>query len=158
MQAWWKWIIGAVILVLGIGQLIRPAHTNPPVALADTMQARLHVNPAVEATFARSCNDCHSNLTVWPWYSHVAPASWLVVYDVRHGREDLNFSEWGIYPLEKQRELLKEICTEVSGKEMPGTAYPFLHPAAKLTAADITSICTWTRTLEQSQAQFLGKE
>lgn len=158
MQTWWKWTIGAIILVLGIGQLIRPAHTNPPVALADTMQARLHVDPAVEAIFSRSCNDCHSNLTVWPWYSHVAPASWFVVYDVRRGREEFNISHWGAYSLEKQQELLKEICTEVSDEEMPGTAYTLLHPAAKLTTTDITSICTWTQTLEQNQAHFPGNE
>lgn len=143
MQAWWKWIIVAVVIV-AISQLVRPSHVNPPVTAAHTIDANLAVDPAVAAVFKRSCNDCHSNVTVWPWYSEIAPVSWLIAYDVRRGRTALNFSEWAVYPAEKQQDLLKEICTEVSDNEMPGISYTLLHPDAKLTDAEMQSICRWT--------------
>jgi hypothetical protein len=139
-------------------QFIRPERSNPPINTSQTIHASLPVDPAVDATFARSCNDCHSNLTVWPWYSNVAPVSWLLVSDVRRGRSNLNFSEWGSYPLEKQQELLKGICAEVSDKEMPGSAYTLMHPAARLTDADTGSICAWTRSHNQAQTEHATQE
>lgn len=148
MRPHWKWIIGFVV-VLTLIQLIRPERTNPPVTPSETIHARLSVPPSIDTTFARSCNDCHSNLTVWPWYSSVAPVSWLVTYDVTKGREDLNFSEWSRYPGERQQELLKEICEKVSNREMPGAAYTRLHPSARLTNADMGEICTWTQSVHQ---------
>jgi hypothetical protein len=83
----------------------------------------------------------------------VAPASWLIVSDVRRGRAELNFSEWGTYQLKKQQELLRETCAEVSDRKMPAAAYTLLHPSAKFTGADITAVCAWTRSIAQSSVQ-----
>ena len=135
MRTRWKWIIGICFPVIVI-QLMQPGRSNPTVNPAQTIDSKLAVDAAVAATFARSCKDCHSKLTVWPWYSNVALVSWLVVSDVRRGRSDLNLSEWGFYPLEKQQELLKEVCAEVSSKEMPGSVYTIMHPKARLSDAD----------------------
>ena len=99
MRNKWKWGIGVAVVILVLVQLIRPAHSNPPITAGETIQARLPIDPVVDSMLIRSCNDCHSNLTVWPWYTNVAPASWLIVSDVRRGRAELNFSEWGIYPI-----------------------------------------------------------
>jgi hypothetical protein len=146
----WKWGIGIAVVILVIIQLIRPARSNPPINPGETVHARLPVDSVVDAAFIRSCNDCHSNLTVWPWYTNVAPASWLVVSDVRRGRVELNFSEWGTYTPNKQQKLLKETCAEVSERKMPAAAYTMLHPSAKFTDVDRAAVCAWTRSVAQS--------
>ncbi len=157
MRTLLKWIV-AICLTLVVIQLIRPERSNPSVDVSQAIHARLPVEPTVSAVLARSCNDCHSNVTVWPWYSKIAPVSWVVAYDVRRGRGDLNFSEWGTYPAEKQPELLKEICEQVSDKEMPGSIYTLMHPAAKLSETDIRSICAWTQSINQPRKQNTAKE
>lgn len=157
MRTLWKWILGICLVVVVI-QLIRPERANPSVNTARTIHARMPLDSTVSATLARSCNDCHSNLTAWPWYSNFAPVSWIVISDVRRGRRELNFSEWEAYPVEKQQELLKEICKEVSDKEMPGSIYVLMHPSAKLSDIDVHSICTWTQSPNQTQRQDAAKE
>ena len=153
MRNRWKWGIGIAVVILVIVQLIRPARSNPRITAGETIHARVPVDPVVNAMLIRSCNDCHSNLTVWPWYTNVAPASWLIVSDVRRGRVELNFSEWGTYTLSKQKELLKETCAEVSERKMPVAAYALMHPSAKLTDADIGVVCAWIRSNTQGQTQ-----
>ena len=153
MRHKWRWGIGGAVVILVLIQLIRPAHSNPPITAGETIQARLPVDPVVDSMLIRSCNDCHSNLIVWPWYTNVAPASWLIASDVRRGRAELNFSEWGTYPIKKQQELLKETCEEASERKMPVAAYTLLHPSAKFTDGDITAVCAWTRTTIQSRTQ-----
>jgi hypothetical protein len=84
----WFWLrrsILVAVILLVVVQIIRPARTNPPVDPKREIGAHLAAEPAVASLFAQSCNDCHSNRTVWPWYSEVAPASWLVVSDVNRG-------------------------------------------------------------------------
>src|ERR1700693_5625393 len=89
-----KWIvIGLIVVFLGI-QFVRPARTNPAVDESQTIFARTQMTPQVAAIFNRSCVDCHSNKTVWPWYTNVAPVSWFIVNHVNEGRGNMNLSEW----------------------------------------------------------------
>jgi hypothetical protein len=157
MRNRWRWSIGIAIVILVIIQVIRPTRSNPPITAGETIHAKLPVDPVVNAMLIRSCNDCHSNLTVWPWYTNVAPASWLIASDVHRGRAELNFSEWGAYPLKKQQALLKETCGEVLERKMPVGVYTLLHPSAKLTDADIAVICTWTRSIAQGGTQAVSE-
>ncbi len=145
MLVWVKRVIVALVVLLVIAQFIRPTRTNPPVDPALEINASQSAGHAIRSIFARSCNDCHSNLTVWPWYSNVAPASWLLAYDVNRGRNTMNLSQWGAYSAEKKRGLMKEICKEVSNREMPAGAYTLLHPAARLSDADVQTVCAWTQ-------------
>jgi hypothetical protein len=149
MKKWSRWsrrIFFPIIAIVAVMQVVRPARINPASNPSEDIQALLRVHPEVVAMFSRACNDCHSNNTVWPWYSNVAPLSWLLVKDVREGRSALNFSEWCTYDHEKQHKLLGEICEEVRGGEMPGTAYSLAHRQARLNDADRQAICSWTRT------------
>lgn len=146
MKKWSRRVLLVVIAVIVMMQVVRPAKTNPPSNPKDHIQASLPVHPELIATFSRACNDCHSNNTVWPWYSNVAPFSWVLVNDVKEGRNALNFSEWGTYGQEKQRKLLGEICEQVREGEMPGMAYSLAHRRARLNDADRAAICSWTRT------------
>ncbi|MEK7809015.1 MAG: heme-binding domain-containing protein [Chloroflexota bacterium] len=101
--------------------------TNPPVAAEpkwDSEQTR--------ALTKRACFDCHSNETVWPWYSNVAPVSWLIIFDTQRGRNELNFSQWTSGQSRKAREAGETIRKD----EMPPPIYLVTHPEAKLTDAE----------------------
>jgi hypothetical protein len=158
MLLWIKRVTLAVVIFLIVIQIFRPATSNPPLDPKREIHANLAVEPAVATVLTRACNDCHSNLTVWPWYSHVAPASWLVVSDVNRGRKALNFSEWTGYRAEDRQKQLSEICKEVSEGEMPGLAYTLMHRHAKLSPDDIATICRWTRTSVQQVAATTEEE
>jgi hypothetical protein len=138
----WLLLIGAGLFA--IAQFIRPAKTNPSLEQSLAIEAYVQVDPKVAAIFERSCVDCHSNKTRWPWYSHVAPVSWFVTDHVNHGRSHLNFSEWGSYDRERQRQLLKQSCGEVKSGAMPLSSYTPLHPGSKLTLEDVKTICDWS--------------
>jgi hypothetical protein len=139
-----KWlVIGLVVLFLAI-QFVRPARTNPAVDESQTIFARTQMTPPVAALFNRSCADCHSNKTVWPWYTNVAPVSWFIVNHVNEARPLLNLSEWGKLDPDRQSKKLQQICDEVSDGGMPLSTYTPLHPGSKPTPADIKALCDWT--------------
>lgn len=156
MRRWFRRAIVATAVVLLAMQLYRPARTNPPVDPRQTIHSLAAVDPAVTAVMDRACTDCHSNLTTWPWYSGVAPVSWLVVSDVNRGRAALNFSEWSRYEPSAQAKHLKEICSEVSEGEMPATQYLLMHPRAKLAASEKDAVCRWTKTVARGRAATIA--
>ena len=80
-----------------------------------------------------SCYDCHSNHTVWPWYSYVAPVSWVVADHVEHGREELNFSEWKDYEFKRKDHKLEECVEAIEEGWMPDEGYVKMHEEANLT-------------------------
>lgn len=128
-----------LVLTLAI-QFIPVKPTNPPE------RGALIVPPRVESIMQRACYDCHSNRTVWPWYSKVAPVSWWVINHVNDGRRHLNFSEWQPLPAEKRREQLGEILEEVEEGEMPLASYVLGHPEARLSQADLQALREWINT------------
>jgi hypothetical protein len=85
-----------LVVLLALIQAVRPAKTNPPIDETKTMKANATMSAEVAAIFERACNDCHSNKTTWPWYSQIAPVSWLLVDDVNSGRKGLSLSEWAL--------------------------------------------------------------
>jgi hypothetical protein len=132
------------VVLFAAAQLVRPERANPATDVNRTIQAHVGTASGLVAVLDRACGDCHSNATVWPWYTHIAPASWLMAYGVTAGRKAVNFSEWAAYPPERQRTLLVESCREVTAGKMPGP-YTLLHPATKLSAKDIETICAEAR-------------
>ena len=158
MLLWIKRIGLAAAIFLVVVQIFRPVISNPPVDPKREIYANLAVEPAVASVLTRACNDCHSNRTIWPWYSHVAPVSWLVVADVNRGRKALNFSEWTGYRTEDQQKQLSEICKEVSEGEMPNLVYTLMHRHAKLGTDDVATMCRWTRTSVQQVATATAEE
>ena len=127
-----------ILVILGVAiQLVPIDRTNPPVT------GELAAPPELHGILRRACYDCHSNETVWPWYSRVAPVSWLVASDVYEGREHLNFSIWNEYPDERRTKLRMEISKEVREGEMPPFQYVPAHPEAKLSEQDQGVIHAW---------------
>jgi hypothetical protein len=136
-----KLILGFVVLFC-VMQAIVPAKTNPASDPSMSLRAvRSSGAPAAFAAMDRSCRDCHSNDTTWPWYSSVAPVSWLVARDVREGRREFNMSEFGTYEPKKQQRKLEEACKQVKEGEMPMWIYTIQHPDATLRPGDVDLIC-----------------
>jgi hypothetical protein len=132
-----------VIAVALAVQLVPAQRVNPP------SRGAVSAPPEVEATLKRACYDCHSNETVWPWYSHVAPVSWLVAHDVHHARKKMNFSEWGGYSAQRREDRLEEICEQVTNGEMPDRKYAIFHREARVTPQERDAICQWTEDSRQ---------
>ena len=103
------------------------------------------IEPQLLAVFRRSCQDCHSDTTRYPWYSYVAPVSLLISHDVAEGREHLNLSRWSEYPLVRRTRSLSEIANQVRDGEMPLGTYTFLHRDARLSESDVNAIFQWTQ-------------
>ena len=143
MRGWGKRILLALFAGLVVAQVIPIARTNPPVEPAETMAAKMPVPTEITRIFERSCQDCHSSQTVWPWYSRVAPVSWFLAYHVSQGRGELNVSEWGRYTARRKDRKLKEICDQVASGKMPLATYTLLHPEAKLSGSDRKATCEW---------------
>jgi hypothetical protein len=103
------------------------------------------IAPSVTNVFGHACFNCHSEKTRWPWYSNVAPVSWLVENDVKRARKHLNLSRWDSLDPAEQRLLLTAIATVIENREMPPHRYLVLHPEAKLSADDAVQVIEWTR-------------
>ena len=134
----------AVVVLVIVGaaaQLHRPARTNPPTSPEASFEAVVKPPPDAAALLERSCRDCHSHRTVWPWYSGIAPASWLVVRDVNQGRAHLNLSEWNLYGPEMSALRINQMCRAVASGEMPPKYYTPLHPQARPGAAGVAAVC-----------------
>lgn len=136
-----KLAVVALVAVFALAQLVQPTRTNPPVDTAASFAAVAKPTPQVAAILDRSCRDCHSSNTVWPWYSHVAPMSWLVARDVNNGRRKLNFSQWNLYGAEMTQIKMGEVCEQVKANKMPLPFYTPLHPEARLTPEDVQTLC-----------------
>jgi hypothetical protein len=118
----------ALVVFFGLIQLVPYGrdHTNPPVLREPAWDS-----PQTRALVARACFDCHSNETVWPWYSHIAPASWLLQRDVEKGRDQVNFSEW-----DRGEQEVDDAVEVIQEGEMPPWFYLPLHPEARLSGQE----------------------
>jgi hypothetical protein len=147
MKRFLFWGLGFATACFAALQFV-PVNRSNPVCIAEHgVDAHLEIAPPVRVLLQRSCHDCHSNETRWPWYSYVAPASWMVTEDVVKARKAMNFSEWtdeAGTKLEKAVGLLMASCADVQTQRMPKAEYLMLHREATLNAVDVTDFCQWT--------------
>lgn len=132
-----RWVLLGIVVVLLAIQFVPVDRSNPPVEAEVPAPANVH------AILRRACYDCHSHETAWPWYSKVAPFSWLVASDVHEGREELNFSTWNRYTAKQQMKKLRESWEEVAEGEMPPWFYLPVHRDAVLSAEDRKLLRSW---------------
>ncbi len=104
----------------------------------------------VAAMLRAACYDCHSNESVFPWYASVAPVSFLVNRDIRHGRDELNFSNWEALGKVDKARLLDDITEALDEEEMPLPIYPPLHPEARLSEEDRLLLIEWAESFAES--------
>jgi hypothetical protein len=132
-------LLGAGVLASVISYMQRPETNNTPLLPG------AHISDEVRATIERSCRDCHSDSTHYPWYSHIAPVSFLINSDVSSGRRRLNFSKWNEYTVIRRERYLSEIANQVKDGGMPMSIYTLIHRNAKLSDSDIEAIFDWTQ-------------
>ena len=143
--------VGRVILVLLLAiQLVPVDRSNPPTT------SGIAAPGVVLALLERSCYDCHSHETVWPWYGYVAPVSWLLAYDVAEAREHMNFSTWSRYDAEQREELVEEIFDVVEEGEMPLWYYLLLHEDARLDERDRETLLAWAGAVAEQAQEAAG--
>lgn len=135
-----KWIGVALVVIFIAIQLVPVDRSNPAV------ESEVPAPEPVRAVLRRACYDCHSNESVWPWYSRVAPVSWLIARDVHEGRAAVNFSLWNKLDEKKQAKMLKESWEEVSEAEMPPGIYLVMHRDAHLSLDDRALIREWSQS------------
>jgi hypothetical protein len=143
-----KRLLKIILITLVVGFIViqfinRPDKTVLAETSPDDITKHMQVPEKVHGILKRSCYDCHSRHTKWPWYSHIAPASWLVGDDVSNGRKKMNFSEWGRISDDKKEARLNEICELITEGEMPLPNYLLLHSEAKLSQEDKDILCRW---------------
>jgi hypothetical protein len=134
--------LALVAILAVITALTQPRKSN--LAGAELLSGA-QIPPEVLATLKRSCADCHSEATRYPWYSYIAPTSWLVTDDVASGRRHLNFSAWSDYPMVRRQRALSEIANQVRDRGMPPSIYTLIHRDAVLSDTDIDTIFRWTQ-------------
>ena len=137
--------IAVIVLVVAFiaVQFYRPSFENPAVVQAETLEASTFVPADVEQILTTSCNDCHSNKTVYPWYSKISPSSWFLNNHITEGRGEMNFSVWNTYTDSKKSRKLDKICEEVETKEMPLPSYLWIHRDAVLSESQSKTLCDW---------------
>ncbi len=149
-----KKVIKAILLVLVVLliviQFFRPEPNLATTLSPQDITARYAVPQPVAQLLHRSCYDCHSNNTSYPWYSKVQPVSWWLDDHIREGKKELNFSEFGTYTPKKAAHKLDEIIAETGEREMPLSSYTLLHKDAKLSDGEIKLINEWATALGDS--------
>ena len=147
-----KWIVLGSIALLILIQLIQPSRTNPPVVPSRSLEAHVEVPPEVQSVLKRSCYDCHSSATVWPWYSHVAPVSWYVAHDVNTARGHVNFQNWEAQINEQEgKEHLGLVCKLIREGKMPPADYRVMHKGTDVSPAETEALCAWSQKVGTSE-------
>lgn len=146
-----KFAVLALALFLVFIQIVQPRRTNPASVASRGLSAHVPVPEKTMAALRRACGDCHSHQTVWPWYSHVAPFSWIAIDDVNQGRRHLNFDDWEAQESPKEaNEHLADICKEILQKGMPPFSYRITHPQSGLNPEEIKDVCSWSNSFQSS--------
>lgn len=135
------------IVFLFVIQVIRIDRSNPFV------HSDPEVDPAVKSILRKACYDCHSNRTAWPWYSGLAPVSWLVGKDVREGRRHLNFSEWNTLDERTRSHKMQEIAEEVESGRMPPWYYSRMHGDSRLKPSEKDQITAWASAAAEAEGR-----
>jgi hypothetical protein len=137
----------ALLAAFIIIQFFRPARNHAAGISPNDISRVAAVPNDVQSVLARSCYDCHSNSTNYPWYMNIQPVAWYLADHVNEGKRELNFSEFGSYTPKKQLHKLEEIVKEVKKGEMPIKSYTLIHGDARLNEADKSMLVDWANSL-----------
>jgi hypothetical protein len=135
----------AAVVAFGAIQFVRPDFGGTPVVETENLLANADLDPLVRQVLVRSCADCHSNETAYPWYSHITPFNWFLAGHVDEGRHELNLSKWNTYTTDQKRHKLDEIYEQVEAKWMPLPSYLWIHRDAALSDSERTLLLTWAK-------------
>ena len=144
-----------LLLALIVIQFFRPAKNRAEGVSRNDISTLYAVPQDVQDILKRSCNDCHSNNTVYPWYAEVQPVAWWLDSHIRDGKNDLNFSEFATYRIRRQYKKLEEINELVKENKMPLNSYLWIHTDAKLSEQQKLTLANWVETVRDTiQAKY----
>lgn len=135
-------ILGVFILI----QFIRP-EKNVSGDKANHISTIIDIPNDVNEILKTSCSDCHSNRTLYPWYSEIAPISWYLASHVNDGKEHLNFSEWASYNKDQRKHILNDLQEELEDQKMPLKSYLIIHKDAEMTKNQYETLLNWVKTI-----------
>lgn len=142
-----KKIIKIIVIVLIVGsiaiQFFRMDKTHPAIGPTETLEAAVSVPPDIALILGRSCNDCHSYTTLYPWYSNIQPFGWFLKNHIDDGRRQMNFSIFNTYTPKRKAKKLEEICEQLESKEMPLPSYLWIHWDSALKDGEAKALCDW---------------
>ena len=144
-----KIFIGLVIVLL-VMQAFRIDKTTKPVDTNTDFISVTGANAEVSNTLKIACYDCHSDQTIYPWYTNIAPVSWWIKHHIDEGSHHLNFSVWGTYKDKRKHHKLEECIELVEEGEMPMDSYTWTHKEAKLTDAQKLQLVEFFKGLKNS--------
>lgn len=142
-----KKILLGILLIIIVIQFIRPEKNSSNETLNDITTV-MKVPEDVQQIIKTSCADCHSNTTVYPWYSEIAPISWYLASHVNDGKEHLNFSEWATYNKNQKEHIIKDLKKELKSKEMPLNSYLWIHKDAVVSPEQYKILLDWVNTIK----------
>ncbi len=157
MKKYLKFIAIALALGFIMLQFFRPTFTNPPIVPSETLEDSTIVPAEVQMVLTRSCNDCHSNKTLHPWYSQITPFNWFLAGHIEDGRRHLNFSTWNTNDTRQKIHTLEEICEMVEEGHMPLPSYLWIHGDAELNVDQRKLLCEWA-TAEKQRLETLDRK
>lgn len=141
-----KIAIIVVLIIIGI-QFFRPAKNIAVAEQPNNINAVFPVPENVQAILNKSCMDCHSNNTIYPWYDNIQPVAWWLDRHVREGKRELNFDEYGTYNLRRKYHKMEEVAQQVRDGEMPLKSYTITHADARLTKEERQLLIDWSETV-----------
>jgi hypothetical protein len=144
-----KKILWFLLVVLLVIQFFHSQKNSSLTPSENHISKSYNVPPDVQNILDKSCNDCHSNNTVYPWYVHVQPVDWWMNGHIHDGKEELNFDEFSSYSLRRQFRKFEEIAKQVKEDEMPISSYTLIHRDAILTAEQKGKVIRWSQEMQQ---------
>lgn len=151
-------VLIALLVVLVVIQFIRPEKNQAAGPSPNDISTKYAVPANVQTVLKRSCFDCHSNNTVYPWYDNIQPVSWWLNHHVEEGKGELNFSEFASYSPKRAKHKLEEIGESVTEGWMPLDSYLWIHHDAKLSPEEAKLIADWAGGLEKQIQVPAGEE
>lgn len=142
-----KIFIAICVIVIGI-QFVQPVRNQS--GQVSPAVVGINVPASVERILQKSCYDCHSNNTHYPFYTYIQPIGWLMNYHIQNGKNELNFNEFWSYTQRRKESKLKAIISQIRDNEMPLSSYTLIHKNAKLTNEEKGIIISWVSNVKDS--------
>lgn len=147
-----------LVVALVIAQFFRPEKNEGDLTSITTFINETNPPDDVHEILKSTCFDCHSNVTRYPWYNKITPVNYWIADHVRHGKGELNFSNWDAYSLKKKEHKIEETYEEVEKKHMPLESYTWMHSEAKLTDEQIKLVVDWAKQVQTDYKNQLNKQ
>ncbi len=145
-------LTGLIVLIVLIAIQFFPAKVNQGITGSpDDFITGNQVPPNIAHMLKSACYNCHSNQTEYPWYSKIQPVGWFIGGHIKEGKEELNLSEFGSYPVERQKHKIQSMIRHIEKGEMPLPSYKLMHPEARLSEKDKTDLISFLKQLSDGQ-------